>query len=220
MLNVAREADFAWRLQNSTPHLTSAIVARPRCARWSQPARADLQLCNRMSYVVEAAIAHRGQGRDRDARLVPHRSRPVPHACSRATPPAETLYIHARALAVYGASPLPQAGHADFCVGNDNFVIAGARNCSRAGQQLARFTAVKPSETEQGADRLSRRGRRIYRRAGARRRHPAPAGHRRLRRHPDRRRPRHQDRRGARAVHRRQQARDHRGRPLATSSMC
>jgi uncharacterized membrane protein len=62
----------------------------------------------------------------------------------------EALYVHARALAVYGASPLPQSGHADFCVEKNNFVLAAARTCNRPGQSLARFTQAKPSENEKG----------------------------------------------------------------------
>src|SRR5262249_39152083 len=58
--------------------------------------------------------------------------------------------VHARALPVYGASPLPQNGQADFCVTQDNFVLAAAHACNRPGQKLARFTQVKPSESEKG----------------------------------------------------------------------
>src|SRR5262249_49260984 len=36
------------------------------------------------------------------------------------------------------------------CIADGNFVIAGAKNCPHAGQRLARFTAIKPSETDQG----------------------------------------------------------------------
>ena len=58
--------------------------------------------------------------------------------------------LHARALPVYGGSPLPQAGHADFCVGHDNFTLPATQSCHRGGQKIARFTAVKPTETEKG----------------------------------------------------------------------
>ena len=101
-----------------------------------------------MSYVVEAAIAIEDKGAAATRgwfRINPGQCRTV----LQGTPPGETLYIHARALPVYGGSPLPQQGDADFCVTADNFVFAQARSC-RANQQLARFTAVKPSETEKG----------------------------------------------------------------------
>ena len=112
-------------------------------------ARADLQLCSRMSYVVEAAIAIEDKGAAATRgwfRIDPGQCRTV----LQGVPPGETLYVHARALPVYGGSPLPQQGQADFCVGADNFVLPAAHNCKRSGQTLARFTAIKPSETEKG----------------------------------------------------------------------
>jgi uncharacterized membrane protein len=113
------------------------------------PARADLQLCSRMSYVVEAAIAieDRGVAATRGwFRLDPGQCRTV----LQGDPPGAGLYVHARALTVYGGSPLPQAGHADFCIAAEDFVLAGAQRCTRPGQTLARFTAVQPSQTEKG----------------------------------------------------------------------
>jgi uncharacterized membrane protein len=115
----------------------------------SLPARADLQLCSRMSYVVEAAIAIEGKGVAATRgwfRIDPGQCRTV----LQGDPPGDALYIHARALAVYGGSPLPQQGHADFCVAAENFILAGAQRCTRSGQSLARFTAVRPSQTEKG----------------------------------------------------------------------
>jgi len=114
-----------------------------------QPARADLQLCSRMSYVVEAAIAIEDKGAAATRgwfRINPGQCRIV----IQGTPPGETLYLHARALPVYGGSPLPQAGHADFCVGQGNFTLPATQGCHRSGQKMARFTAVKPTETEKG----------------------------------------------------------------------
>ena len=48
----------------------------------SLPAFADLKLCNRMSYVVEAAIGIDDKVRDRHARLVPDRSRRLPRGAA------------------------------------------------------------------------------------------------------------------------------------------
>jgi uncharacterized membrane protein len=115
----------------------------------AQPARADLQICSRMSYVVEAAIAIEDKGAAATRgwfRIDPGQCRTV----IQGTPPGETLYIHARALPVYGGSPLPQAGHANFCVGADTFVLPASQSCNRTGQKIARFTAVKPTETDKG----------------------------------------------------------------------
>jgi uncharacterized membrane protein len=128
--------------------IPSALGFAAFCALAS-PAHADLQICSRMSYVVEAAIAVEAKG----AAATRGWFRIDPGACRtviQGTPPGETLYLHARALPVYGGSPLPQAGHADFCVGADTFAMPATQSCNRTGQHLARFTAIKPSETEKG----------------------------------------------------------------------
>jgi len=126
------------------------ICALVLTAGLAAPAHADLQLCNRMSYVVETAIGIEDKGAAATRgwfRIDPGHCRVV----LQGEVQAETLYVHARALPVYGASPLPQGGHADLCVAPDNFVLAGARTCGgRAGQKLVRFTAIKPSETDKG----------------------------------------------------------------------
>ena len=114
------------------------------------PARADLLLCNRMSYVVETAIGLEDKGAVATRgwfRLDPGQCRAVLQGEIH----AENLYLHARAHAIYGPSPLPQVGHADLCVAQQgNFVVAAARQC-RSSQRPARFTMVKPSESEKGA---------------------------------------------------------------------
>ena len=156
----------------------------------------------------------RGQGRRRHPRLVPL----DPGQCRtvlQGTPPGRSA-LHARPRAAGVRRLAAAAGRATPISASaaDTFVLArrapaiAAVSGSRASPRSSR------TETEKGLDRLSRRRRRIHRRAGARRRHPAAAGDRRLRRQPDRRHPRRQDRRGAGAVHRRQQAREHRRRPL------
>jgi uncharacterized membrane protein len=110
-------------------------------------ARADLKLCNTMSYVAEVAIAAE------TATATTSRGwyRLDPGQCRNAVQgklPAGDLYLHARVPALYGSSPLPQRGDTEFCVGTGEFAIANARNC-RGGQHPALFTSVKPSETEE-----------------------------------------------------------------------
>src|SRR5436305_12053429 len=113
-------------------------------------ARADLQFCNKTSYVLDLALALEEKSAAATRgwfRVDPGQCKPV----LQGTITAEKVYLHARALAAYGPSPLPQTGHADFCVTDGNFVIAAAKTCqSRAGQRLVRFSQIKPSETEQG----------------------------------------------------------------------
>jgi uncharacterized membrane protein len=113
------------------------------------PANADLQLCNRTSYVLDLALGLEDKGAVATRgwfRLDPGQCRPVLAGAID----AERVYVHARALALYGGAPMPQTGHAEFCVDDGNFVIAGAKTCPRGGQRLVPFTAVEPSKSEQG----------------------------------------------------------------------
>jgi len=114
------------------------------------PSHANFQLCNKTSYVLDLALALE----EKDAAATRGWFRVDPGQCRtvmQGAPQAEKVYLHARALAAYGPSPLPQGGHADFCVSESNFVIAAAKACqTRAGQRLVRFSQIKPSETEQG----------------------------------------------------------------------
>src|SRR5947199_4613716 len=114
------------------------------------PARADLQFCNKTSYVLDLALALEEKSAAATRgwfRVDPGQCKPVLQGAIT----AEKVFVHARGLAAYGPSPLPQAGHADFCVAEGNFVVAAAKSCqTRAGQRLARFSQIKPSENEQG----------------------------------------------------------------------
>jgi len=139
---MSRAIRMAFRI---TTQLTLGFAA---VAAFAQPARADLQLCSRMSYVVEAAIAVEDKGAAATRgwfRIDPGQCRVVLQGAL----PGDTLYIHARALPVYGGSPLPQAGTTDFCVGENTFVMPATKSC-RGGQKIARFTAVKPSDNDKG----------------------------------------------------------------------
>lgn len=113
------------------------------------PARADFRICNRMSYIVDAAIgvidknnvATRGWFRIEPAKC---------HVVAPDNLVADRYFLHARVLPVYGASPTPQAGAETLCVADKDFVIAAARSC-RAGQRGAPFVEVKPSKPEPAA---------------------------------------------------------------------
>src|SRR5262249_26050117 len=114
------------------------------------PASADLRLCNRTSYILDLALGleHKGSAASRGwFRIEPGQCRLV----LQGEIEADHLYVHARALALYGSSPPSQAAHADLCVADGNFVIAGARSCvARKGQRLLGFTALAASQTRQG----------------------------------------------------------------------
>ena len=127
----------------------TAIVMAAALAAAVEPAHADLQLCNRTSYVLDLALGFESKGAAATRgwfRIDPGQCRPVLQGAID----AEHVYVHARANAVYRDAPLPQAPHAELCVAEGNFVIAGARKCPSSGQRLAAFTAVKPSETGDG----------------------------------------------------------------------
>jgi uncharacterized membrane protein len=125
--------------------LTGAALALLASAA---PAAADLKLCNRMSYVVEAAI-----GIDEKAATATRGwFRIDPAACRvvlQGTLNADRILLNARALGLYGSSPIPQNGSDTLCVAQDNFVIAAARQC-RTGQTPAPFTEITPKEAEDG----------------------------------------------------------------------
>jgi uncharacterized membrane protein len=114
----------------------------------SAPALADLKLCNSMSYVVEVAIGID----DKAATATRGWFRIDPAACrvvAQGTLSADRILLNARALGVYGASPIPQSGGDTLCIAPDNFVIAAARQC-RSGQTPAPFTQVNPTQTDDG----------------------------------------------------------------------
>jgi len=114
----------------------------------SLPAFADLKLCNRMSYVVEAAIGID----DKAATATRGWFRIDPATCRvvvQGTLHADRILLDARALPVYGASPIPQNGSDTLCVAPGNFVIAAARQC-RSGQSPAQFTQITPTQTDDG----------------------------------------------------------------------
>lgn len=114
----------------------------------SAPAHADLKLCNRMSYVIEAAIGID----DKAATATRGWFRIDPATCRvvvQGALTADRVLLNARALGVYGASPVPQNGTDTLCVAQDNFVIAAARQC-RSGQTPAQFTQIRPTQTDDG----------------------------------------------------------------------
>jgi uncharacterized membrane protein len=111
-------------------------------------AHADLKLCNRMSYVVEAAIGID----DKAATATRGWFRIDPAACRvvvQGTLTADRILLNARALGVYGSSPIPQNGGDTLCIAPGDFVIAAARQC-RTGQSPAPFTQITPTPTDDG----------------------------------------------------------------------
>lgn len=111
------------------------------------PAHAELMLCNRTSYRVQAAI-----GLEKRANVSTRGwFRVDPGACKQVlagTLDTDLVYVHARTPSIYGTAPIPQTGNAELCVRDGDFAIADARGCPVS--QQARFTAARPSETPAG----------------------------------------------------------------------
>lgn len=123
----------------------AALLATPVTA-----ARADLHLCNRTSYVLDLSIGLAAKGAVATRgwfRMHPGQCRAV----LQGDVDAEHIYVHSRPHAVYGDQPQSLARHAELCIADENFVIAGARNCPSGGQRMAPFTEVKPSDGTDGA---------------------------------------------------------------------
>jgi uncharacterized membrane protein len=136
-------------LSSALASVLFALPAAIACLLASaEPAYADLKLCNRMSYVVEVAIGID----DKAAAATRGWFRIDPAACRvvvQGTLTADRILLNARALGLYGSSPLPQNGGDTLCIAPDNFVIAAARQC-RAGQTPAPFTQINPTATDDG----------------------------------------------------------------------
>ena len=126
---------------------TLALLAAALPLLAAEPARADLTLCNRTSYRMQAAI-----GIERRAnvetrgwfRLDPGECRKVVEGALD----ADMTYVHARAPAVYGPAPLPEGSEAMFCVRDGDFEFPNGRGCTLSEQ--AHFAAAKPTDTDGG----------------------------------------------------------------------
>ena len=138
----------ALRHRGALTHFSTTSVAVASLFLYAPSAFADLKICNRMSYVVEAAIGID----DKAASATRGWFRIDPAACRvvvQGTLTADRILLNARALSVYGASPIPQNGRDMLCVAQDDFIIAAARQC-RDGQTQAAFTQIAPTQTDDG----------------------------------------------------------------------
>jgi uncharacterized membrane protein len=111
------------------------------------PARAELTLCNRTSYQMEAAI-----GLEKRANVATRGwFRMDPGQCRQVVDgalDADMIYVYGRTPPVYGTAPLPQNGQADFCIRDGDFDIPNARGCPLS--QQAHFTPAQPSDSPKG----------------------------------------------------------------------
>ena len=141
MINVARDSHDT--SNRHSPGYSDGPVAL------AQPAHADLQICSRMSYVVEAAIAIEDKGAAATRgwfRINPGQCRTVIPGRRRAKPststPARCRSTAARRCRRPGTRTSASATTPSRC--------RRRKTATAAGQKLARFTAVKPTETDKG----------------------------------------------------------------------
>src|SRR5262245_2041424 len=123
------------------------IIAAPAALLVARQAQAELTLCNRTSFRMEAAI-----GIEKRANVLTRGWYSLdPGQCRQVMDgplDADMVYLLARTPSVYGAAPLPQNGDADFCIRNGDFGIANARGCPSS--QHAHFSAAKPPDSPKG----------------------------------------------------------------------
>lgn len=127
--------------------IRAALLATPLLAPLLMPcaAHAELTLCNRTSYVMDAALGFESRATFATRGWF-HLN---PGQCGKVVDEpldGDTVYVHTRTSPVYGTAPLPQTGHVDLCVREGNFRLENARGCANA----VRFTALRPSMTDKG----------------------------------------------------------------------
>jgi uncharacterized membrane protein len=113
------------------------------------PARADLEICNRTSFVIEAALGIESKGIAATRgwfRVDPGNCRPV----LRGEVNAERLFVHARALPLYGTLRPLNAEQIELCAGEKDFLVAGAGKCSKPNERMLGFSEVQPRKSENG----------------------------------------------------------------------
>ena len=111
------------------------------------PAQAELSLCNRTSYVMDAAIGlekHANVATRGWYHLEPGQCRQVLDGPLD----ADMVYVHGRTPPVYGSAPLPANGLAEFCVRDGDFDIPDGRACP-VSQQVS-FAPARPSDSSSG----------------------------------------------------------------------
>jgi uncharacterized membrane protein len=126
--------------------LIVAIVA-PMILLATTTAHAELTLCNRTSFRMEAAI-----GLEKRANVATRGwFRVDPGQCRlviEGSLDVDMVYLYTRTPEVYGNAPLPKSGQADFCIRDGDFEIADARGCPTS--QQAHFSAAKPADSPKG----------------------------------------------------------------------
>lgn len=132
------------RARSFSAELSAAAIA---LAALICPAAADLQLCNRTSFVAETALGVQTQSVYATRgwfRIDPGQCRIV----LRGKIEADHIYVHARALPVYGSVKPLTASQIELCTGEKDFLVAGALRCSKTGERLLPFAEVRPRDVD------------------------------------------------------------------------
>jgi uncharacterized membrane protein len=127
-----------------------ALLAATLLLAATSAARADLEICNRTSFVIEAAIGVETKG----AAATRGWFRIDPGACRsvlRGEVAHDHLYLHARALPLYGGLRPLSASHIRLCTGSGDFLLAGAKKCEKPEERLLPFAEVRPSKSGNNA---------------------------------------------------------------------
>ncbi|MCA0318341.1 MAG: DUF1036 domain-containing protein [Proteobacteria bacterium] len=125
----------------------TALAFVAGCLAFAPGASAETRLCNRTSVVTEAAIgliveeaaATRGW-----FRLDPGQCRAI---LQTADMPGR-LFLHSRPMGEPAGTELGQPAQISLCVGEGDFLIAGARTCNQPNARLAAFAEVRPTVAE------------------------------------------------------------------------
>ncbi len=111
------------------------------------PARAALTLCNHTSYRMDVALGLAKQANVSTRgwfRVDPGQCRQVIDGALD----ADLVYVHGRTPPIYGGTPKPKRGNAEFCVRKEEFNFANGRNCPLS--QQVPFSPARPSQSDNG----------------------------------------------------------------------
>jgi len=111
------------------------------------PARAELTICNRTSYLMDTAfgLEKRAMVSTRGwFRIEPGQCRQVLDGALD----ADMVYVHSRTPEVYGNAPRPRLGGVELCVRPTDFTIADARSCPLS--QQVHFSVARPTDSPRG----------------------------------------------------------------------
>jgi len=135
---------YNWRMIRA---MQGAWLAGLLAAVAANPVHAELNLCNRTSYLMDAAI-----GLEKQANVATRGwFRLEPGQCRRVVDgplDADMIYVHSRTPPIYGSGPLPASGQAELCVREGDFNLFDGRGCPVS--QQARFSAARPSDSPNG----------------------------------------------------------------------